>query len=179
MSKTKLDFKTLKLDYLTSDEMEVKTFIEKKLGAKRNGNLQRNTNGRRKEKEDYLNKIFSKALEDSEKDLEERLKAKIIKVENLYFQLTLTLEERLKNPEALNISDLYTIRKIIRTEKNLPINITNANIKEEKENKDELSEEDEEALRVLVEANFRKDEDYKKARKFEELGLTLQKEDLD
>lgn len=177
MSKTKLDFKTLKLDYLTSDEMEVKTFIEKKLGAKRNGNLQRNTNGRRKEKEDYLNKIFSKALEDSEKDLEERLKAKIIKVENLYFQLTLTLEDRLKTPEALNISDIYTIWKIIRTEKNLPINITKAEVKEEN-NKDELSKEDEEALRVLVEANFTKDEDYKKARKFDELGLTLQKEDI-
>lgn len=174
MSKTKLDFKTLKLDYFTSDEMEVKTFFENQLGKmKRNGNLQRNTNGRRKEKEDYLNRIFRKALENSEKDIEERVKAKIIKVENLYFQLTLTLEDRLKKPEALNISDIYTIWKIIRTEKNLPINITKAEVKEEN-NKDELSKEDEEALRVLVEANFRKDEDYKKARKFEELGLKLE-----
>lgn len=174
MSKTKLDFKTLKLDYLTSDEMEVKTFIEKKLGAKRNGNLQRNTNGRRKEKEDYLNKIFSKALEDSEKDLEERLKAKIIKVENLYFQLTLTLEERLKHPENLNISDIYTIWKIIRTEKNLPINITKAEVKEEKK-EDELSEEEQRRMDEFIQ-NQKIYE--RKALEFDKLGLTLQKEDI-
>ena len=154
--------------------MEVKPFIEKKLGKwKRNGTFTKNTSGRGKEKQEYLNNIFRKALEDTEKDIEERVRAKIIKVENLYFQLTLTLEDRLKNPENLTISDIYTIWKIIRTEKNLPINITKAEVKEEN-NKEELSKEDEEALRVLVEANFRKDEDYKKARKFEELGLKLE-----
>ena len=174
MSKTKLDFKTLKLDYLTSEEMEVKTFIERKLGTKRNGNLQRNTNGRRKEKEDYLNKIFSKALEDSEKDLEERLKAKIIKVENLYFQLTLTLEDRLKHPENLNISDIYTIRKIIRTEKNLPINITKSEVKEEKK-EDDLSEEEQKRMDEFIQ-NQKIYE--RKALEFDKLGLTLQKEDI-
>lgn len=173
--KAKIDFKALKLDFFTSDDMEVKPFIEKKLGkGKRNGNIQKNTNGRGKEKEDYLNKIFSKALENSEKDIEEKIKAKLVKVENLYFKITLTLEERLKHPEDLNISDLYTIRKIIRTEKNLPINITNANIKEEKENKDELSEEDKKVLeKILKEERLYK----KKARKFDELGLTLEDEE--
>ena len=125
MSKTKRDFKTLKLDFFTSDEMEVKPFIEKKLGKwKRNGTFTKNTSGRGKEKQEYLNNIFRKALEDTEKDIEERVRAKIIKVENLYFQLTLTLEDRLKNPENLTISDIYTIWKIIRTEKGLTTNIT-------------------------------------------------------
>lgn len=173
MSKTKRDFRELKIDFFTSDEKELKGFIEKKLGkGKRNGNIQKKTAGRVKEREDYLNNILNKALENSEKDIEERIKAKIIKVENLYFQLTLTLEERLKHPENLNISDLYTIRKIIRTEKNLPINITKAEVKEDKK-ENELSEEEKERIDKRAE---QMKENELKASKFDKLGLKLEDE---
>ena len=174
MNKTKRDFRDLKLKFFTSDEMEVKVFFEKEVEGKRNGNIQKNTKGRAKEKEDYLNKIFNKALSNTEKDIEERLKAKIIKVENLYFQLTLTLEERLKHPENLTISDIYTIWKIIRTEKNLPINITKAEVKEDKK-EDELSEEDKKTLNEII---IRSYEEKQKARKFDELGLKLEDEEI-
>lgn len=123
MKGTKRDFNQLKLDFFSSEE-DLKGFLEKRLNKKIDGNISRKTAGRVKERKEYRDKIYNLALQDGEKELKEKAKGRLLKMENLYFNLALSFEKKLKDPEKLSISDLYTIRKIARTEKGLPINIT-------------------------------------------------------
>lgn len=119
--KEKIDFNELKLKFFTSDETEIKPFIEKNVG-KRNGNIIKKTKGRGKEKQDYKLAILNNALEDNKEEMEERLKARLKKMDELYIKLTLKLEKKLE--EDLSIKELYDLWKIIRVEKGLTTNIT-------------------------------------------------------
>lgn len=119
--KERIDFNKLKLDFFTSEYSEVKPFIEENQG-KRNGNLQKKTKGRAKEKEDYKLAILNKTLEDNKEEMEERLKIRLRKMDDLYIKLTNKLEKKLE--EDLSITELFNIWKIIRVEKGLTTNIT-------------------------------------------------------
>lgn len=119
--KPKIDYSELKLKFFLSEEMEVKPFIENTLG-KRNGNIQKQTKGRGKEKEDYKKQILERTLEDNKEEMEERLKVRLKKMDELYIKLTKKLEKKLD--EELTITEMFSIWKIIRTEKGLTTNIT-------------------------------------------------------
>jgi len=119
--KKNIDYSKLKLDFFTSEYNEVKPFITETKG-KRNGNLQKITKGRAKEKEDYKLAILNKTLEDNKEEMEERLKVRLKKMDDLYIKLTNKLETKLE--EDLTIKELYDLWKIIRVEKGLTTNIT-------------------------------------------------------
>ncbi len=120
--KSKIDYNELKLKFFLSEEKEVKPFIEKNVG-KRNGNIQKQTKGRIKEKHDYKSEILSKALEDNKEEMEENTKTRLKKMDELHNKITLKIEKKLEE-ENLSVSDLVNLRKIIRTEKGLTTNIT-------------------------------------------------------
>ena len=140
MKGTKRDFNQLKIDFFSSEE-DLKGFLEKRLNKKIDGNISRKTAGRVKERKEYRDKIYNLALQDGEKELKEKAKGRLLKMDDIYLKIALCLEKKLKKPDDLTISDLYTIRKIARTEKGLQTNITKEILNEEKK-EEELSEED-------------------------------------
>ena len=168
MKGTKRDFNQLKLDFFSSEE-DLKGFLEKRLNKKIDGNISRKTAGRVKERKEYRDKIYNLALQDGEKELKEKAKGRLLKMDDIYLKIALCLEKKLKKPDDLTITDLYTIRKIARTEKGLQTNITKEILNEDKK-EDELSEDEKEVLNGIIKRSY---EEKQKAHKFDELGLKL------
>lgn len=119
--KKNLDYNALKLDFFLSED-DLKTFIKNNIG-KINWNITRKTAGWVKARDEYKQEILNKALEDNKTEVSKRLEAKLNKIDELYFKFINMLWEELER-EDLTIAEYYTIRKILRTEKGLPVNIT-------------------------------------------------------
>lgn len=119
--KKNLDYNALKLDFFLSGD-DLKTFIKNNIG-KINWNITRKTAGWVKARDEYKQEILNKALEDNKTEVSKRLEAKLNKIDELYFKFINMLWEELER-EDLTIAEYYTIRKILRTEKGLPVNIT-------------------------------------------------------
>ena len=123
--KKNLDYNALKLDFFLSGD-DLKTFIKNNIG-KINWNITRKTAGWVKERDNYKQEILNKALEDNKTEVSKRLEAKLSKIDELYFKFIGMLGEELER-EDLTITELYTIRKILRTEKGLQTNITKTDL---------------------------------------------------
>lgn len=172
----KRNYSELKLIFFASEEQEVKVFFQKNYNTW-NGTLAKKTTGRKKEKEAYKEKVFNKALENKEAELTKRTEARLLKIDNIYYKIVSKLENKLED-ENINIPELFTLRKIVRTEKNLPINITKYDPQEQQEINKNKNNPEEIKRRLEIEAEHKKEDriNEEKARIFDNQGNKLDEE---
>jgi hypothetical protein len=102
--KQKYDWKDLKLQFFQSDIDEVKEFFQRKFNVY-NRNIQQNTRGWTKEKQEYKEKILEKALERKAKEEAKNLEISTTQLKQA--KKTLLLVTVLEAPS--NLLSLYTI----------------------------------------------------------------------
>lgn len=139
--KTKYDWVALKQEYMLSDELEVKAFIEAKLSVW-NGNCSKMTRGWVKEKQEYREDIMYKTLEQI-KDAEAAKNRKAL------IKLYEELRRRIEGGKVgeLIYKELEAIWKILKTEIGEPTSITKTESTHQmRDSEDELTQEEREGV---------------------------------
>jgi len=143
------------MEFMLSDEDELKVFIEWKLGTSLNWNIKRITAWWWKEKQLYKSKIYAEVLKKKWKETAKDIESKMERYEMLWDEILQRMEEQFNpvgedwKPRKINSNDIMNIWKIKRTEMWLPTNIS----KTENTNKDERSEltdDEKEALKEIL-----------------------------
>lgn len=156
MPKQKYDWNKIKMEFMLSDEDEVKVFIEDKLRKSINWNIRKLTAWRWKEKQLYKQKIYEEALKKKWKETAKEVADKMERYEMLWDEILNRMEEQFQwavgedwKPKKINSNDIMNIWKIKRTEMWLPTNISKTE-NTNREERVELSEEETEALEKLM-----------------------------
>lgn len=158
MPKQKRDYDKIKMEFMLSDFDEVKSYITHKWIIY-NAERTRRTKWWWKEKQEYKQKIYEKALKKKWKETAKEISDKAKRYEMLDDEFIAWMEkqfeEEKKTPKKgekkrrLFSGDILNMRKISRTERWLPVNIS----KVEQTNKEErtwLTEDETEALKELL-----------------------------
>ena len=159
MPKQKYDWNKIKMEFMLSDEDELKVFIEWKLGTSLNWNIKRITAWWWKEKQLYKSKIYAEVLKKKWKETAKDIESKMERYEMLWDEILNWMEEQFQwavddewKPRKINSNDIMNIWKIKRTEMWLPTNISKTE-NTNKEEKVELNDEEMEALKTLLNKN--------------------------
>lgn len=124
--KQKYDWKDLKLQFFQSDIDEVKEFFQRKFNVY-NRNIQQNTRGWTKEKQEYKEKILEKALERKAKEEAKNLEISTTQLKQAKKTVIWLLMKKLKQAietEDINVKEQERILKMIKTELWEPTNIS-------------------------------------------------------
>ena len=131
MPKQKYDWNKIKMEFMLSDEDELKVFIEWKLGTSLNWNIKRITAWWWKEKQLYKSKIYAEVLKKKWKETAKDIESKMERYEMLWDEILNWMEEQFQwavddewKPRKINSNDIMNIWKIKRTEMWLPTNIS-------------------------------------------------------
>lgn len=159
MAKQKYDWEKIKNEFILSDIDEAKVFIEAKLGIPINWNIRKMTTWWCKEKQEYKKKIYEKALKkkwnETAKEISDIAKRYEMLDEEFISRMEQQFEESKKTPKKwekvrkLFSGDIMNMRKIARTERWLPVNISKVE-QTNKEERDDLNDEEMEALKSLL-----------------------------
>lgn len=158
MPKQKYDWNKIKMEFMLSDEDELKVFIEWKLGTSLNWNIKRITAWWWKEKQLYKSKIYAEVLKKKWKETAKDIESKMERYEMLWDEILNWMEEQFQQigeedeewkKRKINSNDIMNIWKIKRTEMWLPTNISKTE-NTNKEEKTELNDEEMEALKHLL-----------------------------
>lgn len=156
MPKQKYDWNKIKMEFMLSDEDELKVFIEWKLGTSLNWNIKRITAWWWKEKQLYKSKIYAEVLKKKWKETAKDIESKMERYEMLWDEILNWMEEQFQwavddewKPRKINSNDIMNIWKIKRTEMWLPTNISKTE-NTNKEEKTDLNDEEMEALKELL-----------------------------
>lgn len=126
MAKQKYDWTTLKLEFFQSDIDEVKEFFQRKFNVY-NRNIQQNTRGWTKEKQEYKEKILEKALERRAKEEAKNLEIpmeQLKQAKKTTIQLLMKKLQEVIETKNYNVKELEKILKMIKTELWEPTNIS-------------------------------------------------------
>lgn len=146
------------MEFMLSDEDELKVFIEWKLGTSLNWNIKRITAWWWKEKQLYKSKIYAEVLKKKWKETAKDIESKMERYEMLWDEILNWMEEQFQqmNEEdeewkkrKINSNDIMNIWKIKRTEMWLPTNISKTE-NTNKEERNDLNDEEMEALKELL-----------------------------
>lgn len=149
MPKQKYDWNKIKMEFMLSDEDELKVFIEWKLGTSLNWNIKRITAWWWKEKQERKKKIYLDALKKKQKEATKDIESKMERYEMLWDGILERMENAIFGDWKKNSNDIMNIRKIKRTEMGLPTSISKTeNLN--KEEKSELTDEELKALNILL-----------------------------
>lgn len=156
MAKQKYDWEKIKMEFMLSDFDEVESFMNYIWITTVN---RKRTKNRTKEKQEYKQKIYEKALkkkwEETAKEISDKAKRYEMLDDEFIAWMEKQFEEEKKTPKKgekkrkLFSGDILNMRKISRTERWLPVNIS----KVEQTNKEErtwLTEDETEALKELL-----------------------------
>lgn len=156
MAKQKYDREKIKMEFMLSDFDEVESFMNNIWITTVN---RKRTKNRTKEKQEYKQKIYEKALKkkwnETAKEISDKAKRYEMLDDEFIAWMEKQFEEEKKTPKKgekkrkLFSGDILNMRKISRTERWLPVNIS----KVEQTNKEErtwLTEDETEALKSLL-----------------------------
>lgn len=156
MAKQKYDWEKIKMEFMLSDFDEVESFMNYIWITTVN---RKRTKNRTKEKQEYKQKIYEKALkkkwEETAKEISDKAKRYEMLDDEFIAWMEKQFEEEKKTPKKgekkrkLFSGDILNMRKISRTERWLPVNIS----KVEQTNKEErtwLTDDETEALKELL-----------------------------
>ena len=156
MAKQKYDWEKIKMEFMLSDFDEVESFMNDIWITTVN---RKRTKNRTKEKQEYKQKIYEKALKkkwnETAKEISDKAKRYEMLDDEFIAWMEKQFEEEKKTPKKgekkrkLFSGDILNMRKISRTERWLPVNIS----KVEQTNKEErtwLTEDETEALKELL-----------------------------
>ena len=158
MAKQKYDWEKIKMEFMLSDFDEVKWFIGD-IWVKYNSKIATITKWWTKEKQAFKKKMYEDALKDKWKEISKDISDKAKRYEMLDEEFIAWMEhqfEALKSPwkkgenrKRLTSKDVMNMRKIARTERWLPVNITKVE-QTNKEERDTLNEDEADALKSLL-----------------------------
>lgn len=146
------------MEFMLSDEDELKVFIEWKLGTSLNWNIKRITAWWWKEKQLYKSKIYAEVLKKKWKETAKDIESKMERYEMLWDEILNWMEEQFQQigeedeewkKRKINSNDIMNIWKIKRTEMWLPTNISKTE-NTNKEERNDLNDEEMEALKQLL-----------------------------
>lgn len=149
------------MEFMLSDEDELKVFIEWKLGTSLNWNIKRITAWWWKEKQLYKSKIYAEVLKKKWKETAKDIESKMERYEMLWDEILNWMEEQFQQigeedeewkKRKINSNDIMNIWKIKRTEMWLPTNISKTE-NTNKEERNDLNDEEMEALKTLLKKN--------------------------
>lgn len=158
MPKQKYDWWKMKMEFMLSEYDEAKSFMQDKYKIY-NGEIAKNVKGWWKDKIAYKQKIYEEALkkkwEETAKEISDKAKRYEMLDDEFIAWMEKQFEEEKKAPKKgekkrkLFSGDILNMRKISRTERWLPVNIS----KVEQTNKEErtwLTDDETEALKQLL-----------------------------
>lgn len=158
MPKQKRDYDKIKMEFMLSDFDEVKSYITHKWIIY-NAEWTRRTKWWTKEKQEYKQKIYEKALNKKWKETAKEISDKAKRYEMLDDEFIAWMEkqfeEEKKTPKKgekkrkLFSGDILNMRKISRTERWLPVNISKVE-QTNKEERESLNDNEAEALKQLL-----------------------------
>ena len=156
MAKQKYDREKIKMEFMLSDFDEVESFMNNIWITTVN---RKRTKNRTKEKQEYKQKIYEKALKkkwnETAKEISDKAKRYEMLDDEFIAWMEKQFEEEKKTPKKgekkrkLFSGDILNMRKIARTERWLPVNISKVE-QTNKEERDALTEDETEALRSLL-----------------------------
>lgn len=156
MAKQKYDWEKIKMEFMLSDFDEVESFMNNIWITTVN---RKRTKNRTKEKQEYKQKIYEKALKkkwnETAKEISDKVKRYEMLDEEFISRMEQQFEESKKTPKKwekvrkLFSGDIMNMRKIARTERWLPVNISKVE-QTNKEERNDLNDEEMEALKSLL-----------------------------
>lgn len=156
MAKQKYDWEKIKMEFMLSEYDEVESFMNYIWITTVN---RKRTKNRTKEKQEYKQKIYEKALKkkwnETAKEISDIAKRYEMLDEEFISRMEQQFEESKKTPKKwekvrkLFSGDIMNMRKIARTERWLPVNISKVE-QTNKEERDDLNDEEMEALKSLL-----------------------------
>lgn len=156
MAKQKYDWEKIKMEFMLSDFDEVESFMNNIWITTVN---RKRTKNRTKEKQEYKQKIYEKALKkkwnETAKEISDIAKRYKMLDEEFISRMEQQFEESKKTPKKwekvrkLFSGDIMNMRKIARTERWLPVNISKVE-QTNKEERNNLNDEEMEALKSLL-----------------------------
>lgn len=156
MAKQKYDWEKIKMEFMLSDFDEVESFMNNKWITTVN---RKRTKNRTKEKQEYKQKIYEKALKkkwnETAKEISDKAKRYEMLDEEFIAWMEHQFEEEKKTPKKgekkrkLFSGDILNMRKISRTERWLPVNISKVE-QTNKEERESLNDNEAEALKQLL-----------------------------
>ena len=156
MAKQKYDWEKIKMEFMLSEYDEVESFMNNIWITTVN---RKRTKNRTKEKQEYKQKIYEKALKkkwnETAKEISDIAKRYEMLDEEFISRMEQQFEESKKTPKKwekvrkLFSGDIMNMRKIARTERWLPVNISKVE-QTNKEERDDLNDEEMEALKSLL-----------------------------
>ena len=159
MPKMKYDWDKIKMEFMLSDFDEVEWFFKDKYKTATNWTIRKYTMWWSKEKQEYKQKIYEKALKkkwnETAKEISDKAKRYEMLDDEFIAWMEKQFEEEKKTPKKgekkrkLFSGDILNMRKISRTERWLPVNISKVE-QTNKEERDALTEDETEALRSLL-----------------------------
>lgn len=161
MAKRKYDREKIKMEFMLSDYDEVQPFMKTMYNQDTANNKQvmKMTKWWWKEKQEYKKKIYEKALKkkwnETAKEISDIAKRYEMLDEEFIAWMEKQFEENKRTPKKgekvrkLFSGDILNMRKIARTERWLPVNISKVE-QTNKEERDALTEDETDALRSLL-----------------------------
>lgn len=156
MAKQKYDWEKIKMEFMLSEYDEVESFMNNIWITTVN---RKRTKNRTKEKQEYKQKIYEKALKkkwnETAKEISDIAKRYEMLDEEFISRMEQQFEESKKTPKKwekvrkLFSGDIMNMRKIARTERWLPVNISKVE-QTNKEERNDLNDEEMEALKSLL-----------------------------
>lgn len=159
MPKLKRDWEKMKMEFLLSEFDDVEWFFKDRYKTATNWTIRKYTTWWCKEKQEYKKKIYEKALKkkwnETAKEISDIAKRYEMLDEEFISRMEQQFEESKKTPKKwekvrkLFSGDIMNMRKIARTERWLPVNISKVE-QTNKEERDDLNDEEMEALKSLL-----------------------------
>ena len=161
MGKQKYDWQKMKMEFILSEYDEAKSFMQEKYKIY-NWEVAKNVKGWWKAKQEYKQKIYQEALKRKWKEASKDLSNKMERYEMLGEEILQWMEDQFnelkqttkkgEKKKKLYSNDIMNIWKIKRTEMWLPTNISKTE-NTNKEERNDLTDEETEALKQLLKKN--------------------------
>ena len=158
MAKQKYDREKIKMEFMLSDYDEAKGFMQDKYKIY-NGEIAKNVKWWWKEKQEYKKKIYEKALKKKWNETAKEISRNAERLEMLNDRFIDWMEKEMEENERkpakgekkrkLFSNDIMNMRKISRTERWLPTNISKTE-NTNKEERNDLSDDEVQALKSLL-----------------------------
>ena len=158
MAKQKYDRDKMKMEFMLSDYDEAKGFMQDKYKIY-NGEIAKNVKWWWKEKQEYKKKIYEKALKKKWNETAKEISRNAERLEMLNDRFIDWMEKEMEENERkpakgekkrkLFSNDIMNMRKISRTERWLPTNISKTE-NTNKEERNDLSDDEVQALKSLL-----------------------------
>ena len=158
MAKQKYDRDKMKMEFMLSDFDEAKGFMQDKYKIY-NGEIAKNVKWWWKEKQEYKKKIYEKALKKKWNETAKEISRNAERLEMLNDRFIDWMEKEMEENERkpakgekkrkLFSNDIMNMRKISRTERWLPTNISKTE-NTNKEERNDLSDDEVQALKSLL-----------------------------